>query len=829
MKEILQDLLQDVRHGLRGFSHNPGFTAVAVITLALGIGATTSVFTVADAVILRPLPYEDPDGLVRLYSTSPGRDEYDSVVGAADYLDWKVQAQSFAGMSAYRRIDYNLVGSEFPLQVVGVSSTPDLFDVLGAEAALGRVFTPELDPPEADRTVILSNDLWRSQFAADPEILGRQIKLNNDVFTVVGVMPAGFSFPEGTQLYTSAMYRVPEIPVSVGEDPSEDRGSQYLSVVGRLRQGISPAQAQAEMTLIAEQIASEYEATNENQGINVVPLHEDVVGDSRAALYMLLGAVGFVLLIACANVANLLLVQASWRQKELALRMTLGAGLRRILRQLMTESMLLALCGGLAGLLIALWGVDALLSLAPDGIPRATEVSVDLRILGLTVLAVLGCGLLFGLAPASSVSDRSLQRAMVAGSSPRSSASRSTLRKVLTVGEVAVSLLLLVGAVLTMRTFLTLIYVDPGFDASNTLTAHVKLPESKYQEDAQMVAFYDRVLEGLREIPGVDSAGAVLTLPLRWNIRGTFGFSIEDRLVPEAEGESAERTVAGYQIASADYFRTLRIPLVRGRFFEAGDDYEAPGVALINQALAEQVWPDEDPIGKRITWNDPRDEEAEEAGEVKWWTIVGIVANTNVDGLDAEPEPETYLHYSQLPISYASFVVRARAKPLALQGQLRDAVLAVDPELPIFEVMSLEAIVSESLGSQRFNMTLLGAFASTAVLMAAVGLYGVLSFSVARRAREIGVRRALGARRGDVIREVVWDGFRLVLPGLAIGVVAALLLTRFIASQVYGVSPTDPWSFLFSTLLLAAVALIACYVPARRASRVDAMVALRSE
>ena len=832
MRELLQDLAQDVRHGLRGFSHNPGFTAVAVITLALGIGATTSVFTVADAVILRPLPYEDPDQLVALYSTSPGRDEYRSVVGPADYLDWAVQAQSFAGMSAYRIIDYNLVGSEFPLQVSGVSATPELFAVLGAEAAMGRVLTPELDPPGADRTVILSDDLWRGQFAADAEILGRQIKLNNDVFTVVGVMQPGFYFPEGARLYTSARYRVPEVPVAATEDPSEDRGSQYLLVVGRLREGTSLEQAQAEMTLIAERIAVEHEDTNENQGINVVPLHEDVVGDTRAALYVLLGAVSFVLLIACANVANLLLVQASWRQKELALRMTLGAGLRRILRQLMTESMLLALCGGLAGLLISLWGVDALLSLAPDGIPRATEVSVDLRILGFTVFAVLGCGLLFGLAPATQISDRSLQGAMVAGSSPRSGTSRSTLRRVLTIGEVAVSLLLLVGAVLTMRTFLTLVSVDPGFDASNTLTAHVKLPESKYQEDEQIVAFYDRALEGLREIPGVESAGAVLTLPLRWNIRGTFGFAIEDRLDLESEEESAGNTIAGYQVASSDYFRTLRIPLIRGRFFEASDDYEAPGVALINQALADQTWPDEDPIGKRITWDDPRAEAAEEVEEVEevdWWTIVGIVANTNVDGLDAEPRPETYLHYSQLPISYASFVIRARSEPLSLQGQLRDAVLAVDPELPVFKVMSLEAIVSDSLGSQRFNMLLLGAFASTAVLMAAVGLYGVLSFSVARRAREIGIRRALGARGGVVIREVLWDGFRLVIPGLALGVVAALLLTRFIASQVYGVSPTDPWSYILGTLLLATVALIACYVPARRASRVDAMVALRSE
>ncbi len=810
---------------MRGFAHNPGFTAVAVITLALGIGATTSVFTVADAVILRPLPYEDPDQLVRLYSTSPGRDEYDSVVAAADYLDWKAQAQSFSRLSAYRRIDYNVLGSEFPLQVNGVSATPELFAVLGAEAALGRVFTPELDSPQSDRAVILSDDLWRSQYAADREILGLQIKLNNEIFTVVGVMPPGFYFPEGTRLYTSARYRVPEIPVDVGADPSEDRGSQYLSVVGRLREGTTREQAQAEMTLIAEQIAVEFERTNENQGINVVALHEDVVGETRAAIYMLLGAVCFVLLIACANVANLLLVQASWRVKEVALRMALGAGMRRILRQLMTESMLLALCGGLAGLLIALWGVDALLSLAPDGIPRAAEVGVDLRILGLTVATVLGCGLLFGLAPASQLSDRSLQRALSVGANPRSGASRSPLRTLITVGEVAVSLLLLVGAMLMMRTFLTLVDVDPGFDASNTLTAHVKLPESKYQEDAQTLAFYDRVLTGLDEIPGVDSAGAVLTLPLRWNIRGTFGFAIEDRLVPESEDENAPRTLAGYQIASADYFRTLRIPLLRGRFFEARDDYEAPGVALINQALADQTWPDEDPIGKRITWNDPRSEEE----EVDWWTIVGIVGNTNVDGLDAAPEPETYLPYSQLPFPYATFVLRARSDPLELQSQLREVVLSADPELPVFDVRSLDGIVSQSLGNQRFNMTLLGAFASTAVLMAAVGLYGVLSFSVAKRAREIGIRRALGARRGTVIREVVWGGFRLVLPGLGIGVLAALMLTRFIASQVYGVSPTDPWSYLLGALLLAAVAMIACYVPALRAARVDATVALRSE
>ena len=467
------------------------------------------------------------------------------------------------------------------------------------------------------------------------------------------------------------------------------------------------------------------------------------------------------------------------------------------------------------------WGVDALLALAPDGIPRATEVGVDLRVLGITLLVVLGCGLLFGLAPASQLSDRSLQSAMAEGASQRSSAQRSVLRKTITIGEVAVSLLLLVGAVLTMRTFLALVSVDPGFDARNTLTAHVRLPESKYQEDAQLASFYERVLEGLQEIPGVDSAGAVLTLPLRWNIRGTFGFTIENR-TPE-EGERGDRTIASYQIASSDYFRTLRIPLVRGRFFEPSDDAEAPGVALINQTLADRTWPDEDPLGQRITWGDPSTE------EVDWYTIVGIVADTNLEGLDAEPVPETYLHYSQYPMAFATFVMRARIDPLALQGQLRDAVLAVDPELPVFESMSLEEIVSESLGSQRFNMMLFGTFASAAVLMAAVGLGGVLSFSVARRSREIGIRRALGAHRASIIGEVIWDGFRLVLPGLAIGAVAALLLTRFIASQVYGISPNDPWSYFLGALLLATVALIACYVPARRASRVDAVVALGSE
>jgi putative ABC transport system permease protein len=795
------------------------------VTLALGIGASTSVFTVADEVILRPLPYRDPARLVRLYSTSPARGEYDEVVGAADYLDWKEQARSFEAISALRRIDYNLVGTEFPLQVSGICSTPEFFAVLGLEAALGRVFTPELDPPGAERTVILSDELWRGQFAADPEVLGREIKLNGEVYVVVGVMPPGFYFPGDAHLYTSAPYRVPDMPVGEGGDPSENRGAQYLSVIGRLREGVTLDEAQAEMNLIAEQIAEEYVSTNENQGINVVGLHEDFVGDTRPALYMLLGAVSFVLLIACANVANLLIVQASWRQRELALRLALGAGFRRILRQLMAESLLLALCGGIAGLLLALWGVDALMSLAPDAIPRAAEVGVDLRILGITVLVVLGCGVLFGLAPASQISDRSLQSAIVSGAGTRVGASRSPLRKVLTVGEVAVSLLLLVGAVLTLRTFLTLVSVDPGFDASDTLTAHIRLPQATYSEDAQMVAFFDRVLAELREIPGVESAGAVLTLPMGWNIRGSFGFAIEDRLAPEQEGDIGERALADYQVASTDYFQTLHIPLIRGRLFEASDDYEAPGVALINQALADQIWPDEDPIGKRITWNDPLSEEE----DVTWWTIVGIVGNTYVDGLDAEPRAATFLPYAQAPIPFASFVVRAHTDPLALQGALRDAVLAVDPELPVFEVRSLEEVVAESLGDRRFNMTLLGAFATTAVLMAAVGLYGVLSFSVVQRAREIGIRRALGAQQGTVIREVVWDGFRLVLPGLLIGAVVAFLLTGFIASQVYGVSPTDPLSYLLGAVLLATVSLLACYLPARRAARVDAMVALRSE
>lgn len=810
-------LLQDLRSAVRGFLRSPRFTLVAVLTLALGIGATSSIFSVVNGVVLRPLPYPDSDRLVRLYATHPGDDR--SVASGPDFIDWREGSETFEVMAAYRWMNFNLSEGDWPVRLSGISATPDLFSVFAVDALLGRTLSPEIDVPGAARAVVLEYGLWESRFGADPAVLGRQVTISGDPFIIVGVMPAGFDFPGGSQLWISARYRVPEPYYDRGEGLAEVRDVKYLNVVGRLKPGVSLREARAEMRLISERLADAYPDSNRNQGINLLTLRESVVGSVRPLLLVLLGAVGFVLLIACANVANLLLARASGREREIAVRMALGASRSRILRQLLTESVLLALLGGFAGFLLALWGTSGLLALAPESTPRLADVTTDLWVLAFTITVALATGVAFGLTPAFHLFRQSLQGPMQAGAGRQTaSRGRRRLRKGLVVCEMTVTLLLLVGAGLMVRTLLTLSNVDPGFDHENTLRAHLELPKSKYGENAQLIAFYRQTLEQVQALPGVRSTGFILSLPIGGAVTSGRSFAIEGR--PLVEGEEP---VTGYQVASPDYFATLRIPLLQGRLFTEADDENAPSVVLVNQALADRYWRGEDPVGQRMTLDDPESE------DIDWATIVGIVGDTRYGGLDADPRPEVYRPYSQAPPPFMTLVVRAERDLAGLSSAIRNAVMEVDPEQPVFGLATMEDVLSASISRRRFGMFLFGLFAAAAIVMAAVGLYGVLAFSVAQRTNEIGIRIALGARPQRVVAHIVREGLWLGLAGLASGALAALALTRLMSGLIFGVGATDPIAFGLAAVLLTVIALLASYVPARRAAGVNPVVALKQQ
>ncbi len=818
VREILvNSTLQDLRYAVRGLLRSPGFTLVALVTLGLGIAASTSIFSVVNGILLRPLPYPESDRLVELFRTEDDGEQLDNHSGA-NYLDIKSQSRSFAGLAGHRNLRYTVITGGTPQLVQAASVTSDFFDVLGVNPVVGRTLSPAIDMPGSQQVVVLSYGIWLSHFGGDAAILGKTLQANDQSYSIVGVMPPGFQFPTDALFWTSSPFAVPESPVDVGEDPASVRNLSWFSVLGRLAPKVTLEQAQAEMTIVAERIRQEHPQVNE--GTLLVPLHESMVGDVKTSLLVLLGAVGLLLLIACANVANLLLVRASGREREIAVRVAMGAGRMRIMRQLVTESLVLALMGGAAGFSLALWGTRALLSLAPDGIPRVAEVGTDLRVLGFTVVTAAATGIIFGLAPAIQTFSLGAGRsATLGGIRQTASRSRNRLRNVLIVGEVAVSLLLLVGAGLMVRTLATLAAVDPGFDGENVLTARVWIPATKYQEDEDIIAFYRATLDRVNAIPGVQSAGAVLSLPVNSGINGTFTFSIEGKsFEDDADGPSA-----GFQVATVDYLRTLGIPLLRGRWFTDGDDSEAPDVVVLNQALADEYWPDEDPVGKRMTWGSPDDEDP------RWATIVGVIGNTRHFGLDESARTEIYQPYLQGSLTYLTLVVKSRVDPTTLTAAVRQAVTDVDPAQPISAVATMEQVLFDSLGSRRFNMLLLVVFAVTALVLAAVGLFGVLSYSVSQRSNEIGIRMALGASASGVVGRVMREGVGLTLLGLGIGVAGALGLTRLMRSMIHGVSATDPATFVGGVVLLIAVAAIASCVPAVRASRVDPIEVLRAE
>ena len=815
-------LWQDLRYGLRMLLKRPGFTLIAVVTLALGIGANTAIFSVVNAVVLRPLAFKEPDRLVMIWETMPGNDR--RWVAPGNFVDWQKQNHSFEQIAGFANTNLNLTGTGEPEKLTGVAVSTNIFSTLGVEAALGRTFLPEDDTSAGGRVAVLSDGLWQRRFGADPNILGRAITLDDKSYTVVGVMPQGFRFPVQSEIWIPGG-KGSAVPPSLGaqfpdSDLAVERDIHIYSVVGRLKPGVTLAQAQAEMTTIGGRLAEAYPNTNSGLGVNLIPLHQQIVGGISSILFILLGAVAFVLLIACTNVANLLLAHATQRERELAIRLALGAGRFRLIRQMLTESLLLSLTGGALGLLVAMWGVDLFVGLSPGDIPRLNEVGTDIRLLGFTLLISLLTGLGFGLLPALQATRLDPQYALKEGGTKATEGLRRRgARNLLVISELALAQVLLIGAGLLIMSFLRLQAVEPGFNPENLLTARLSLSVSKYKEQNKKIVFYDQVLERLRAVPGVRSAALVMNLPLSGSNMNR-GFQVEGRPEPKPD----ENITVDYQVISPGYFSTMQVPLVRGRAFTDADNEGAPRVAIVNDVMARKYFPGEDAIGKRIAFGDAEKEDS-------WRTIVGIAGDVRHESIDEPPFPGAYTPYRQDRESWSrmGLVLRAEADAGLLASVLRKEVMAVDPDQPVSNIQTMEQLMAASITRPRFVMLLLGLLSLIALVLAAVGIYGLMSYSIVERTHEIGIRMALGAQEADVLRMVVGQGLKLIAVGLFIGVAGAFLLTRLMSSLLYGVSAVDPLTFGAVSLLLTLVALLACYVPARRATRVDPMVALRYE
>ena len=809
-------LLQDFRYGLRMLAKKPGFTLIAVMALALGIGANSAIFSVVNAVLLRPLPFENPERLVQVWGTNAKRGQTKAPFSYQNFADFREQNQSFEYMAAYTDASAAFTYADAPEQIEGCGSTADLFKVLGAKPLLGRTFEREDEVAGGTKIVVLSYNLWQRRFNSDPKIISQQIKFDGESYTVIGVMPKGFQFPlddDNPEFW---------IPLDPEQSFNKERGANYLHVVGRLKPGTTLEQAGSEMVTIASHLEQAYPDKNTGKSVNLLSLHEQLVGAIRPALLVLLVAVGFVLLIACANVANLLLARASSRHKEIAIRTALGAGRRRIIRQLLTESLLLALCGGAVGLLLSLWGVDVLSAAIPADIPRVKEIGLDARVLGFTTAVSFLTGIIFGLAPALQASKTDLNESLKEGGRGSTEGlGRNRVRSILVVLEVALSLVLLISAGLLIKSFFQLMNVKPGLDPEHVLTASIALPPAKYAEVEQQTAFFQQVMEKVRTLPGVDSVAVVNPLPLSNSFIQNI-LTLLDR-PPAAPGE---RLITNTRFVSPDYLRVMGIPLLKGRTFTEHDGGDRPYVFLVNETFVQRYYPNEDPIGKRIRLSvRPSPDKPDAEGE-----IVGVVGDVKHQTLDKESGPETYLPYINMGESYMTLVTRTGAgDPSALTSALRVAVQQVDKDQPVFDIMTMNQILARSVATRRFNMLLLGVFAAIALILAAVGIFGVMNYSVTQRTHEIGIRMALGAQAGDVLKMILGQGMILTLIGVVAGLTAAFVLTRVMTGLLYGVSATDPLTFAGVSVLLSIVALIACYIPARRATKVDPMVALRYE
>lgn len=809
----MQTLWQDLRFGARMLLKSPGFTLVAIATLAIAIGANTAIFSVVNGVLLKPLPYRAPEQLIRLYERSQTTPKFPMALG--NFQDYRAQNTTLSGLALYTGQDMELAQDNRPERLSAMGITAGFFDLLGVQPMMGREFRQEDELPGNNAIVILSYKLWERRFNSDSGIVGKAITLSGRPYTVVGVLPPGVQHVGGDYRSTAHGESV-DVWGPIELPPQAGRGAHFCNAIGRMKPGVSIAQADADLNAIAERLAQQFPNTNQSWRIGVKSLHEEIVGNSRTSLLVLFGAVFFVLLIACVNVANLLLARATAREREMAVRSAVGAGRGRIVRQLLTESLLLALISSALGILLAQWAIEALSLLGPEQLPRLQAVSLDGRILLFTLGLMLLTGVLFGLAPALQAGQINLNELLKEGGRGGASNRQRRLRDTLVVTEVALALVLLVGAGLLIRSFWKLQQSDPGFHSEQVLTASLSLPNARYGEPAKVAAFQQRLLERIATLPGVQSAG--LTSDLPWTgYDENAGFTIEGKTFPPNGGAGGR-----YHFVSPDYFRTIGVPLVAGRFFTANDNLDSPKAVLLNRSLAELYWPGESAIGKRFTFSS-------QPTEKSWFTIVGVVGDVKDFPNSRAAVPAFYLPTAQQAPRQTILAVRSSGNPLGLVESVRNEVSALDKDLPLAEVKTLETVASKALAGQRFTLWLVGFFALTALLLAAIGIYSVLSYLVAQRTHEIGVRMALGAQLGDVLKLVIRQGMLLVLSGITLGLVAAFGLTRLMKGLLFEVKTADPLTFVCVAALLAIVALLACYIPAWRATKVDPMIALRYE
>jgi putative ABC transport system permease protein len=800
---MMNTLLQDLRYGARMLMKKPGFTLIAVITLALGIGANTAIFSVVNAALLRPLPFAEPDRLSLLREANIKRNLPSFSVSVPNYVSWQEQSQTFEQLAAWKLQGVNLTGRNEPVRLEGAAVSGSLFSLLGVKPALGRDFLPEEDQPLGRRAVIISYGLWERRFGRDPNLIGQGLALDGVIHTVIGIAPSGFDFPPGAEIWASL----------AADLANEDRGNKWLTVIGRLKPGVTLQQAQTELTTIAQRLEQQFPATNRDWSVRLETLYDSIITkETRRALLILLGAVGFLLLIACANVASLSLARATGRASEMAIRAALGASRWRISRQLLTESMLLALVGGGAGVLLGLWSVDLLRAASPENTPRLDEIGIDGWVLGFTLAVSLLTGVLFGLAPALQSARVDLQESLKEGGRTLATGgARSLLRRGLVAGELALALVLLVGAALMIRSLWNLQRAPLGFNPERVLTAQFALPETKYGPE-QAIAFYQQVKERVAGLPGVRAAALSSGVPF------TSGNTSNGVIAENSTLAPGELLQPEWRIISPDYFRTLGIPLFQGRDFTERDKPDAPISVILSHTLAERLWPNQNPLGRRLRW-----------GPSLWVTVVGVVGNVRNVNLAIEPRPMLYLCAYSLPWPVMTLAVRAEADPQSMIAAMRAKVKEVDPEMPLANLRTMEELLAQASAQPRFNTWLLGAFAAIALGLGAVGIYGVIAYSIAQRAHEIGVRMALGAQQSDVLKLVLRQGMTLALIGVGIGLLASFALTRLLSDLLYGVRANDPATFAAIPILLTGVALLACYIPARRATKVDPMVALRCE
>ena len=806
--------MKDIRYAIRSLTKHPTFAAVAILTIALGIGSVTAIFSVVDAVLLQDLPYEAPNELIRVWSTNNERGVERGFMSPPDIADFEARNRSLEDLAAFSEEELALIDLDgAAVKVMGTWAGGNLFSVLGASAALGRTLTVSDGEPGASKVMVLGHEFWRNRLGADPDVLGRSLTIEEDQYTVVGVMPPGFDFPGSSSFWLNRyLLSYP------------GRYARWMDVVGRLGAGVDLTTARQDIAGIARQLEQEYPGTNRAYTTTVLPLHDAVVGDTSTTLWVLLGATGLLLLVACVNVINLLLSRMADRGQEIALRTALGAGRARLSRQLLTESLVLAGVGGVFGVFLAAVGMELLVAFGPDDLPRLDEAQMDGRVLFVTFVATCLTGVLFGLAPVLRLAGTDVRASLQEGSRGSTAGrGRERIRGLLVVAQVAVAVVLVVGAGLMSRSFIELLDTEPGFDATNMLTLRVDLPSGAYRDLERVSDFHTYLVSQMEVLPGVESVAATATLPFGREIPFLGNFLVRDRVAPE-QGEEPR---AHYRQISPGYFSTMGIGLVSGREFDALDDRGSRGVAVVNESLAQRYFPNEDPIGKVIEGLPPH--VALGGFLADNFEIVGVVEDVKYFGLAEPSEPSLYLPVAQAPFRRMSFTLRTNADPESLMASVQQVVRTADPTVPVSQVSTLEAILSKSVAKERFSMLLLVLFAGVALVLAAIGVYGVVSYGVSQRTCELGIRIAVGAEPGDILRLVLIDGVRLSLAGVGLGLVGAFFLSRVISSQLYGVSATDPLTYAGVAIILTLVAVTAAYLPARRTSRMDPVLALQGE